>query len=245
MNKYVNKECPYCHKIITVDDNIVVCSKCGIAHHVECWNENHGCSTYGCDGNPRSAFGFGSDVLPLSGETSAYSKAPLWSRFLASVLDSIIAGIVPFVGAIILITAGVTNSYSYDWYYSDFPRYNGVSYGWFILGMILVIGGIIWGLVYSFIKDGLGRGQSYGKRTVGLMVVDIRDNTPCGMGKSALRNLIMTALGMIPYFGWLIEPIMVLANDKGRRLGDLAANTQVVTVKEYNMLTNTDKWQAV
>lgn len=245
MNRYVNKECPYCHKIITADDNIVVCSKCGIAHHVECWNENHGCSTYGCDGDPRSASGFGSNVLPIAADAAIYSKAPLWSRFWASILDSLIACAIPIVGIIILVAAGVADSYSYNWYYSDYTRYNGVSYGWYIFGIILLVGGIIWGLVYSFIKDGLGKGQSYGKRAVGLMVIDVKDNTPCGKGKSALRNLIMTALDMIPYFGWLIEPIMVLANDKGRRLGDMAANTQVVTVKEYNMFNDTDKWQTL
>jgi len=245
MNRYVNRECPYCHRIIRADDNIVVCSKCGIAHHVECWNENHGCTTYGCDGDPRAALNLGFNTSEILTQAVEYSKAPLWPRLWASILDSIIAGAAFMVGIIILIVAGVFDSYTYNGYYSDYTPYNGVSYGWYIFGILLIVGGIIWALTYNFIKDGIGKGQSYGKRAAGLMVVDLKDNTPCSKGKSALRNLIWTALNMIPYIGWLIEPIVVLANDKGRRLGDLAANTQVITVKEYEKLTNSDQWKTL
>ncbi len=247
MNRYINKECPYCHKPITVDDNIVVCSKCGIAHHVDCWNENHGCSTYGCDGQPHSASGFGGfNFSPAAGETAAYSKAPLWSRFWASVLDSLIIGVIPVIGVIILAVTGSVDLFTYDRYFSDFTGYNGASIGLYVFGIIILIGGGIWGFVYDFIKDGLGMGQSYGKRAVGLMVVDVADNTPCSKGKSALRNLIMTALCAVPWIGHFVEPIMVLANDSGRRLGDLAANTQVVSVSEYRAsIKQEDQWGAI
>jgi|TARA_B100001971_G_C18086690_1_gene481302 uncharacterized RDD family membrane protein YckC len=88
-------------------------------------------------------------------------------------------------------------------------------------------------LTYNFIKDGLGKGQSWGKKAVGLMVIHLSDKTPCSLSQSLLRNLIMILLGIIPFIGWLIEPIIVLSTKDGRRLGDRAANTQVVEIKKH------------
>ncbi|MDD4118812.1 MAG: RDD family protein [Kiritimatiellae bacterium] len=93
-------------------------------------------------------------------------------------------------------------------------------------------------LSYNFIKDGLGNGQSWGKKAVGLMVIHLSDKTPCSFGQSFLRNLILVLLGIIPIVGWLIEPIIVLASEDGRRLGDKAANTQVIESKYFNNYKN-------
>ena len=38
---------------------------------------------------------------------------------------------------------------------------------------------------------------------------------------------------IIPFVGWLIEPIIVLADGYGRKLGDRAANTQVIEKLYY------------
>lgn len=40
--------CPFCQTEIAPDAERVVCSSCGIPHHRECWQENGGCTTYGC-----------------------------------------------------------------------------------------------------------------------------------------------------------------------------------------------------
>lgn len=50
MNKYVGKICPYCKSVLTEDDMIVVCSDCDMPHHKDCWIENKGCTTFGCQG---------------------------------------------------------------------------------------------------------------------------------------------------------------------------------------------------
>jgi uncharacterized RDD family membrane protein YckC len=89
-------------------------------------------------------------------------------------------------------------------------------------------------LVYAFIKDGLGEGQSWGKKAVGLMVVYLPNNSACSKGQSSLRCLIGSLLGIIPFIGWLIEPIMVLATEDGRRLADKVANTQVIDKNMFN-----------
>lgn len=223
MNKNVGRECPYCKKIIQVDENIVVCSNCGIAHHLECWNENRGCTTYDCDGKPISPEGRKSEGLTIFKDksNSIYPKASIGLRLVAYLLDGLIGGAVALIGLISMgVTVGIHG-----------PRFNeGAAIAG--MGFIFVIG-IIWGVFYAFTKDGWGQGQSLGKRAVGLMVIDLSSNQPCTKGKSALRNLINMALNFIPYIGWLVEPIMVLANEKGRRLGDLAANTQVIRRDEF------------
>lgn len=50
MENYVGKICPHCKKELTEDDEIAVCSKCGLPQHKACWEENGGCATYGCIG---------------------------------------------------------------------------------------------------------------------------------------------------------------------------------------------------
>jgi ketosteroid isomerase-like protein len=47
-----NKTCPYCQSKIKTGADFIVCSHCGTPHHQECWDENGGCTTYGCRNNP-------------------------------------------------------------------------------------------------------------------------------------------------------------------------------------------------
>lgn len=42
------KICPFCQSEISQNDNVVVCKKCNIPHHRDCWIDNNGCATYGC-----------------------------------------------------------------------------------------------------------------------------------------------------------------------------------------------------
>ncbi|MDI6784251.1 MAG: RDD family protein, partial [bacterium] len=46
----VGKTCPFCQFPIKPGDNPVICSYCGIPHHHDCWQENRGCTTFGCHG---------------------------------------------------------------------------------------------------------------------------------------------------------------------------------------------------
>lgn len=47
---YVGKTCPFCKTEIVEYDEVVVCPACEIAHHKLCWEENGGCTTFGCLG---------------------------------------------------------------------------------------------------------------------------------------------------------------------------------------------------
>ncbi len=61
MEEYIGKICPYCNTEIKDDDAIKVCPSCGIPHHEECWEENHGCTNLECNQN--------SSVLKPDGDT--------------------------------------------------------------------------------------------------------------------------------------------------------------------------------
>ena len=50
MNKYISKICPYCKAELLDGEDIVVCSACEMPHHKECWIDNKGCTTFGCQG---------------------------------------------------------------------------------------------------------------------------------------------------------------------------------------------------
>ena len=143
-----------------------------------------------------------------------YTKAPFGARVLAYIIDAVIgAGAVAVAGIVVGTTHwGERNSAT---------------------SAILFGAAILWALVYSFVKDGREGGQSFGKEMLNLMVVNVNTNQPCTMGESALRALVWFALSLIPLVGWLIEPIVALAADDGRRLGDKAAGTQVISTNDY------------
>lgn len=48
MENYIGKICPFCKTEIKEGDNVKVCPACGIPHHEGCWEENKGCTTFGC-----------------------------------------------------------------------------------------------------------------------------------------------------------------------------------------------------
>ncbi|MHB9108170.1 MAG: RING finger protein [Armatimonadota bacterium] len=46
---HVGKTCPYCQTPLKPHDRVVVCPQCGMPHHQDCWQDNDGCTTYGCE----------------------------------------------------------------------------------------------------------------------------------------------------------------------------------------------------
>jgi ketosteroid isomerase-like protein len=50
-DRIINKTCPYCQTKIKQGADHIVCPECGTPHHKECWNENRGCTTFGCKEN--------------------------------------------------------------------------------------------------------------------------------------------------------------------------------------------------
>ena len=44
----VEEVCSICQTVIEEDDEVTICDACGLPFHEECWQENLGCSAYGC-----------------------------------------------------------------------------------------------------------------------------------------------------------------------------------------------------
>lgn len=84
------------------------------------------------------------------------------------------------------------------------------------LGFIL---GLLWMPLYCLFKDCLFGGRSLGKLLCGLTVQNFETGEKASYGSLIVRNLLYVIIQ--------IECIIVLAN-KGRRIGDIMANTKVV-----------------
>lgn len=166
-------------------------------------------------GSPRfPANSYAAEVL-TGGAVALYPKAPLGNRFIAALLDTLISSVPAWI--LVMATIGAS-------------QVSGVLA--FTVGIVAGVA-VLWAIYYSFAKDGRPGGQSIGKKTMGLMVVHLPTNQPCSTGQSALRNLVLLGLNLIPYVGWLVEPVVTLAAAGGRRLGDSAAGTQVIAVGDY------------
>ena len=106
----------------------------------------------------------------------------------------------------------------------------------FLAGGFLA-GRSVWGMAFAWLLtvalawsyfalfEGLCRGQTPGKRWVGIRV--IRDNGhPIGLGDAAVRNLVRAADAVPPPF--LLGLLLIALHPKAKRLGDLVAGTVVV-----------------
>ena len=45
------KTCPFCKAPFLEGEAVVICNHCEMPHHLDCWKENGGCTTFGCTGN--------------------------------------------------------------------------------------------------------------------------------------------------------------------------------------------------
>jgi len=101
----VGKTCPYCQTPIKPGASTVICPKCNIPHHKECWEENGGCTTYGCQyaNSLRPQRTAASDIL-VKDQSSNTSE----QNAEVSMPFRIWKGIVGFVvGFVILIIIGI------------------------------------------------------------------------------------------------------------------------------------------
>lgn len=105
--------------------------------------------------------------------------------------------------------------------------------------------GVFLAATFSAFQDGLGAGQSIGKRIMGLRVIDDISGVSCSFRNSFLRNFPITLaiffaslpilwglliLLILPVFA--LELYLLLTLDTGVRLGDVLGNTLVVEYLE-------------
>ncbi len=175
--------------------------------------QSYGAPTYAPPALPRPA-----NAPPYVAEPAGvqYPPARFGTRVLAYLIDLLVGILFLLPGGILLGVGGATDSEVFG-----------------VVGGITFAIGFCYALWYAFTRDGARGGAGIGKRRMGLMVLHLPTNLPCTRGQSALRTLILTLLNAVPAIGWLIEPIVALVSDTGRRLGDRAADTQVISVEDY------------
>lgn len=117
--------------------------------------------------------------------------------------------------------------------------------------------GAIFGSLYLLFKDGLmyqitkkdeWKNKSIGKKIMNIEIVSLDDQL-IDLSISAKRNLPLTIgnfIAIIPLVGWVIGPtialilavvelIVFLTDEDGRRLGDKWAKTQVIKLKSVDL----------
>lgn len=165
-----------------------------------------------------------SSPQPIYQVRKKYNKASIGKRLWAYILDGLIATAL-FIPSLLFLFGFFKELFLYG----EYGGYSSNSEQNLIIGLLL----LILPFRYALIKDGIGRGQSYGKKAVDLMVINVITNEPCTKWNSTGRNILFSIICAIPYLGYLIEIILVFANPDGRKLSDLGAGTQVIEVKEY------------
>src|SRR5689334_18140187 len=139
-----------------------------------------------------------------------FAKARLGRRFLASLIDLWIGIVMPIIASAIGLVATAGRG-----------RIN-------VVNVLLFLSSLVWAVYYTFTKDAHNEGQSIGKRAMQLQVVRVVDGQPCSAGQSSVRAFVGMLTNAIPFVGWLVEPAFAVFSRDGRRLGDLAAGTQVI-----------------
>jgi uncharacterized RDD family membrane protein YckC len=136
-----------------------------------------------------------------------YQVAGLGTRAVAQILDLlIVAGILL---AMILVAAGV----------GAYTRSQPLVTLFFVLGSFVVIFGYFW------ISEAIWSGQTLGKKAFRLRAAGDQGE-PLTFAQAGIRNIVRI-VDFLPY-GYGIGLIVLFANGKGKRLGDLAAGTIVV-----------------
>ncbi len=144
-----------------------------------------------------------------------HPKADLGKRFVAALIDGVIAGILTVVIPILGGLLGAAYTLTKD------------------------------ALMFQLTKDAQWKNRSVGKKVMGLQVVNLgggdvdmtislKRNVTLAIG-SLLAAIPLLGLLVAPLIGGvlgLIEIVLVLTDAAGRRLGDKWANTQVIAVEE-------------
>lgn len=155
-----------------------------------------------------------------------YSVADIGSRFLATLIDSLIQGtlyaLLLVAYLLVAVGAGLTGALS-----SGLSRASNGIENWIGVLFILVLFLIQFG--YFMVLEIVTHGQSPGKSLLGLRVVK-ENGFPLSPVDSIIRNLVR----VIDFFpvGYGVGVIVMFLNSKAKRLGDLAAGTLVVKVGE-------------
>jgi uncharacterized RDD family membrane protein YckC len=154
------------------------------------------------------------DIQTPENVAFGYQVAGIGSRFLATLADTLIIGLLQVVVVVSFLL--VLNTLDRTFMDDELSPWVIA-----ILGLLLFV--FYWG--YYIFFEMLWNGQSPGKRWTGLRVIRL-DGTPITLSESLIRNLARI-VDMLPA-AYGIGIVTMFIDRQSRRLGDLAAGTLVV-----------------
>jgi uncharacterized RDD family membrane protein YckC len=140
-----------------------------------------------------------------------FPLAGVGSRFLALAFDTLLQAL---IGLVIVFAAGIAGGVL---------AAAGASKTWILAVVVLAVFVVYSG--YFALFEAVWRGQTPGKRMVGLRVIDV-SGSPVSVTAAILRNLIRIVDQLPGIYG--VGIVSVLVTSRQQRLGDLAAGTVVV-----------------
>jgi uncharacterized RDD family membrane protein YckC len=136
-----------------------------------------------------------------------YQVAGLGTRAIAQVLDLlIVVGVLVGVYLFAFAVGALTNLTALE-------------------GIIQILGGFVVVFGYFWVSEAIWSGQTLGKKAFRLRAVGDRGE-PLTFIQAGIRNVVRI-IDFLPY-GYGVGMVVMFANGKGKRLGDLAAGTIVV-----------------
>jgi uncharacterized RDD family membrane protein YckC len=139
-----------------------------------------------------------------------YQIAGLGTRAIAQVLDLLIVGSI--LTAVFIVASAM------------------LVVGSSIATLVLAIGGFVVIFGYFWLSESLWSGQTVGKKAFRLRAVGDRGE-PLTFAQAGIRNIVRI-VDFLPY-AYGVGLIVLFANGKGKRLGDLAAGTIVVKDSDH------------
>lgn len=154
--------------------------------------------------------------------------AEFGERILPGLIDSAInaaAAFIPVILGIVLIIAGLPDTYDCGYYNTRSCEVPGSGSGGLIaLGVILVLLSFLIALAVAFwnrVWQVTKTGQSIGKKVAGLKVIDAESGAHPELGPAVLRELVHQFAGIISWIWMLID-------DDDRTLADIVGKTHVI-----------------
>ena len=140
-----------------------------------------------------------------------------WGRRFAAILIDYVLVLIPAAVGIVLIAL------------DDFR--DGIA-PIAIVGLVILVFSITVGqALYFTILNGNERGQTYGKRALGIRVIDVQEGGPIGFGRSLARWGVPFVINLIFCFFSLIDDLWPLWDARNQALHDKFANSIVVRVQ--------------
>lgn len=147
--------------------------------------------------------------------------ARLGSRFMAWFIDATIC----FVPAAITYFVLVYFTFKSTWYFDGASFFQVVGKGtdlvatypgeYFHIPLLTLAVWAIFALIICVI--GGSRGQTLGRKTVGIRVISRHTGRPLGGGSALLRGVTFNAIAAVPVVGWIVHLLLILNDSQSRQ----------------------------